>query len=335
MIFIVASAHIDIQGSISISRGSDFLSLILYTSAMNWFLIALIGPVLWALVNHIDKYIISKYFTGRGVGSLVLFTSISGLIISLFILVFRFDQIFISPLSASVIVISGALLVAAFIPYLYALEAEEASWVSTLYQLVPIFSYILALIFLHEQLSGQQLFASLLVIGGAVAISLDLSHRIKLKTKPLMLMVVSSFMIAVNVLVFKIIALDQTYWGTAFWEYIGGGIFGLLLFALVPLYRQQFIATVRKAKAAVFTINIVSELLSIIAKLAANFASLLAPLALVWVVNGFQPLIVFLYGVIITVFLPRFGKEDISRRVVVQKLSAMAVMLVGIYLLFR
>jgi len=47
---------------------------------MSWFLFALIGPALWALVNHIDKYIISKYFTGRGVGSLVLFTSASGLI---------------------------------------------------------------------------------------------------------------------------------------------------------------------------------------------------------------------------------------------------------------
>jgi drug/metabolite transporter (DMT)-like permease len=77
---------------------------------MNWFLIALIGPVLWALVNHIDKYIISKYFTGRGVGSLVLFTSASGLIISLVILVFGFNQIFIGPIGALVIAINGAIL---------------------------------------------------------------------------------------------------------------------------------------------------------------------------------------------------------------------------------
>jgi hypothetical protein len=79
----------------------------------------------------------------------------------------------------------------------------------------------------------------------------------------------------------------------------------------------------------------VSEFLNIAAKLAANFASLLAPLALVWVVNGFQPFIVFVYGLILTLFMPMLGKEDISRKTVIKKLSAMAVMIVGIYFLFR
>lgn len=302
---------------------------------MNWFLIALIGPALWALVNHIDKYIISKYFTGRGVGSLVLFTSLSGLLISIFILIFGFGYISIGYMSALVIAVNGAVLVAAFIPYLYALENEEASWTSSVYQLIPVFGYVLALIFLNERLSVPQLFASLLVIVGAIAISLDFSHRITFRAKPFFLMVLSSFMIATNALVFKIIAINANYWGTAFWEYIGGAIFGLLLFSLVPLYRTQFIVTVQKSKTAVLSINIVSELLNIGAKLAANFASLLAPLALVWVVNGFQPMIVFIYGVILTVFLPRFGKENISKRVIIQKLSAMAVMLIGIYFLFN
>ena len=208
-----------------------------------------------ALVNHIDKYIISKYFSGRGVGSLVLFTSASGLVISLFILIFSFSHLSIGIMNSIVIAINGAVLVAAFIPYLYALENEEASWTSTLYQLIPVFGYVLGLIFLHEQLSGIQIFASLLVIVGAVAISLDFSQKMKLRAKPFWLMVLSSFMIAVNALVFKIVALDGNFWGTAFWEYIGGGIFGLLLFSLLPLYRTQFIATIQKAKTRVLSIN--------------------------------------------------------------------------------
>ncbi len=302
---------------------------------MNWFLIALIGPALWALVNHIDKYIISKYFSGPGVGSLVLFTSLSGLIVSFFIFLFGFSQIFIDPLSIFVIGLNGALLVAAFIPYLHALENEEASWASSLYQLIPVFGYFLGLTFLHEQLSTLQIFASLLVVLGAIIISLDFSQKIKLKAKPFWLMVLSAFMIAVNGLVFKMVAINETFWGTAFWEYIGGGIFGLLLFTLIPLYRNQFIATIQRARKAVLTINLISELLNIGAKLAANFASLLAPLVLVWVVNGLQPFMVFLYGVILTVFIPSLGKENISKRVVVQKLAAMGVMLVGVYFLFK
>lgn len=301
---------------------------------MNWFLISLIGPLLWALVNHIDKYIITKYFSGRGVGSLVLFTSASGLLISLFILLFRFNSIFIDVSSAFLIAINGAILVASFIPYLHALEDEEASWASSLFQLIPVYGYFLALIFLGEKLSVIQLFASVLVIIGAILISLDFSGKFKFKAKPFWLMSLSSFMIALNALIFKIVALDSNFVGVAFWEYIGGGVFGLALFSFFRLYREQFLATIAKSRLTVLSINLTSELLNIGAKLAANFASLFAPLVLIWVVNGLQPLIVFIYGVIITIFLPFLGKERLDIRTILQKIIAMIIMLTGIYLLF-
>ena len=302
---------------------------------MNWFLIALAAPALWALVNHIDKYIISRYFTGRGVGSLVVFTSLSGIIVSLFIVIFDFHSLGIGVWPAVIIAVNGAILVASFIPYLYALEIEEASYVTSLFQLIPVFTYILALIFLHEYLSLGQVFASGLIVIGAIIISLDFSHKIQLKARPFWLMMLSAFMLAVNALIFKVIALDGNFWGTAFWEYIGGGVFGVLLLVFNGLYREQFFATIRKSRFMVLSLNTGSELLNIAAKLLANFASLLAPLALVWVVNGFQPLIVFVYGVILTLFIPKWGREDLGRKAVIQKLSAILVIFVGIALLFR
>jgi len=45
---------------------------------MNWFLIALVPPALWAITNHFDKYLLSKYFKGGGVGALMVFSSIIG-----------------------------------------------------------------------------------------------------------------------------------------------------------------------------------------------------------------------------------------------------------------
>lgn len=302
---------------------------------MNWFFVALAAPALWALVNHIDKYIINTYFTGRGVGSLVLFTSLSGVIISVFILIFKQDSLAIGIAPAIAIAINGALLVASFIPYLYALEDEEASYVTSLFQLIPVFAYLLALVFLHEYLTLSQILASGLVVAGAMLISFDLSHTIRFKARPFWLMMLSAFMLAVNALVFKIIALDGNFWGTAFWEYVGGGIFGILLFSLSRLYREQFIATIQKSKVTVLSLNTASELLNIIAKLLANFASLLAPLALVWVVNGFQPLIVFIYGVLLTLFIPRWGKESLERKAVTQKILAIVIIFIGIVLLFR
>ena len=303
---------------------------------MSWFLIALAGPVLWGAVNHVDKYIISRFFKGdRGVGSLVVFTSFSGLIMAIGIAIFSPDSLVFNTAAAFIIAVNGAILVASFIPYMYAMEHEEASFISALWQLIPVFAYVLALIFLNEHLSVVQLLASFLVIIGAVIISLDLAHTTRFKAKPFWLMVLSSFMVAVNALVFKIIALGGNFWGTAFWEYIGGGIFGILLLVLIPLYRQQFFMTIRRGRFKVTGINLIAEGMNIAGKLAANYASLLAPLALVWVVNGFQPLLVFFYGIILTLFIPQWGRENISPKIILQRVSAIIIIFIGVVLLFK
>lgn len=300
---------------------------------MQWFWIALAAPALWGLVNHVDKYIISKYFTGKGVGSLVLFTSLSGFAFSIFIALFDPSVFHFGIVSAVIIAINGGILVASFIPYLHALEGEEASMITALYQLIPVFGYFLALIFLHEQLSTKQILASLLIIVGSIVISLDLSERIRFKARPFFLMILSAFMLAVNAVVFKIIALEGNFWGTAFWEYIGGTLLGLSLFAFVKLYRTQFLATIAKSRLKVLGLNSFSELLNIFAKLLANFASLLAPLALVWVVNGFQPLLVFVYGLVLTLFFPGISKEKMDRNTIIQKLSSIILIFIGVYFL--
>ncbi len=43
---------------------------------MNWFFLALIGPLLYASTNHIDKVLLEKYFKVGGVGALMLFSSL-------------------------------------------------------------------------------------------------------------------------------------------------------------------------------------------------------------------------------------------------------------------
>ena len=43
---------------------------------MNWLFIALLPPILYAFTNHLDKFLLSKYFKGGHVGTLVLFSSL-------------------------------------------------------------------------------------------------------------------------------------------------------------------------------------------------------------------------------------------------------------------
>ncbi len=303
---------------------------------MNWFLIALLAPALWSVCNHIDKYLIGKYFKGGGTGSLLIFSSLIGVFVLPIIFVFHPEVLFINPVYGLLIALNGAIYITALIPYIYALEKDEASIVMPLYQTVPIFSYILAAVVLKESLTLPQLLASSLIIAGAIFITLDLSgKKVRFKKEVFGLILLSAFLVSLNGLIFKFVALKETFWTTSFWEYIGFAIFAVLLFTFVKSYRQQFLFVIKRNKIPVIGLNGFNEIINIIGKLSMNFAMLLAPLALAWVVNGFQPFFVLLYGIILTVFFPKLGRENLSKKHLSQKIFAIALMFLGSYLLNR
>lgn len=301
---------------------------------MSWFWIALTAPALWSVTNHIDKLLISRYFKGGGVGSLIIFSSLIGFFVFPFIYIFN-PSVFEVTLNQKILLIfNGFLYVLAMLPYIYALEKDEASIVVPLFQTIPVFSYFLGLIFLDEFLTLMQIAAGLLIITGAIFLSLDLSDKkFKLKTDVFILMLLASFLISLNSFVFKYVAIDTDFWTTSFWEYVGFAVFAVLLLIFVKSYRNEFNRVVQANKVPVVGLNGFNEIINIVAKLAMNFATLLAPLALVWVVNGFQPFFVFLYGVVLTLFFPKLGTENLAKKHVLHKMSAIVIMFVGTYIL--
>lgn len=146
-------------------------------------------------------------------------------------------------------------------------------------------------------------------------------------------MFLSSFLVAVNGLIFKFFAINSDFWTTSFWEYIGFSVTAAGMIIFVKSYRKQFQSVIKQNKFPVIGLNVSNEMINIVAKLCMNFATLLAPLALVWVVNGFQPFFVFLYGVILTIFFPKLGSENLAKKHFAHKIFAIAIMFVGVYLL--
>ena len=162
----------------------------------NWFLIALIAPVLWSIVNHIDKYMLSKYLKDRGVGALLIFSALASVIILPFILFFYYDQLFdVSVSDLAILVFVGFLSVLAFYFYLKGMDEEEASIVIPLFQLIPVFGYFMGYYILGESLNTAQIFSSLLIIGGIIilAIEIDIDNKVTLKGRVLVLVTASSF----------------------------------------------------------------------------------------------------------------------------------------------
>lgn len=301
---------------------------------MNWFLIALIPPALWSVTNHIDKYLLGKYFKGGGVGALMVFSSLIGLLLLPIIAVWHPEVLTFSKTSI-LIAVNGFLYILAVLPYFYALQKDEASIAVPLFQLIPVFSYVLAYFVLGETLTNNQLMGGLLIVLGAIGMTLDLNDgkRIKFKKEVFWLMMLSSLIFALNFLFFKFFAIQSSFWFTSFWEYVGFAVFAFLLMVFVKPYRKEFVSVMSKNRVAVLSLNGVNEIINIIAKVSFNFASLLTPITLTWIVNGFQPLFVFGYGVILTLFFPKISKESLLKKHLAQKIISIAIMFAGTYLL--
>lgn len=303
---------------------------------MTWFLIALLAPAFWSATNHIDKYLLERYFKGGGEGALFIFSSAIGLVFLPLVLIIHPEALSYPLLSGLLITLNGSLYILGLIPSIYALKRGEVSVTIPLFQMVPVFSFILAWIILGETLTLLQMLGGIIVIGGSIALSLEMSEvkKIVFNKTVFLLMLLSSLLLSFHFVLFKVFAIESTLMTTIFWEYIGFALTAICLFVFIPIYRKQFIRIIKENKGRTLTLNGANEVLNLMGKFSFNFASLLVPIALVWFIAGLQPIFVFVYGLILTLFFPHISKEKITKGHLIHRITAICVMLIGTVLLY-
>ncbi len=219
--------------------------------------------------------------------------------------------------------------------YPFTLEIEEVSSVVPWFLTVPIFGYVFGYIFLGETLSSQQLLGSVIILSGVFLISVDFSgQKRKLRWRPIIYMMIACILIAISGVIFKYVTIGNNFWVSSFWGYAGLGIFGILIFLFVPKYRNEFISMNRQGGKKIFALNTMSEILTIIGNLLTNFALLLAPITMVYLVGSFQPAIVLFLTLCATKFFPNIVKENLRKDVLLPKVIAIIVMIIGSAILF-
>jgi len=303
---------------------------------MTWFFIALGAPFLWALTNISDQYLVTKFSSReRGSGALVLFSSLIGIFVAILIGIFTTDIFSVALSDKLLLILTGGITIAWVIFYLFALEIEDVSTVVAWFLTLPIFGYILSFIFLNETLTTQQAIGSLIVLFGVFLVSIDYAgEKRKLKLRPALYMLIACLLLATSGIIFKHVTVGNNFWVSSFWEYVGLGLSGLLIYFLVPKYRREFLSMNKIGGGKIFTLNTVSEILTILGNLLTNYALLLAPVAMIYLVSSFQPAIVLILTILTTKLFPNVVKENLKKEVLVPKIIALGVMLIGSFVLF-
>ncbi len=302
---------------------------------MFWFTLSLIGPFMYALTNHMDKILLEKYFKEYGVGTLILFSSFLSFLALPFLLYVDPTILSLDFKNVLILILVGIINIAVLWLYLIALNDDEASITVVFYQLVPVFGLLLGYIFLDEVLTKMQIISMLIIIIGTSIISfeIDNENKFKLKKKTIGLMLTAALLWAFESTIFKVVAIEENVVRSLFWEHLTLGVIGILLLILVKPYRHNFIQTLKSNSRAVLGLNVLNESLYMIGNIAFSFAYLLAPIALVLLTESFQPIFVFIIGVILTIFFPKLNSEKITVRHIIQKVLAITITGIGTYML--
>lgn len=306
---------------------------------MNWFFLAILGPIFWSVNTHFDKFILSKYNKERGVESVFFFSSSFSLLFFLAILIFKNNEIFSYSNLPNIpfFLLPGILNALGLYFYLQSLKTEESSIVVALFQLTPVFAYFLGYLILGEILTPTQIFASLLILVGACILSFGFEegNRIFIKWKMVGFISLSAFCFAFNDVLFKKFTIYQgSFFTSLFWQHVGIFIVGMCFFVFLKQHRNDFILLLKNSRAKLFILNGINELFYVLGNLISNLATLFAPVALILVVNTYQTVFTFVFGMLLTLFFPYIVTEKISKRHLLHRILAIVIILLGSYFLY-
>lgn len=303
---------------------------------MSWFFIALVGPLLYALTNYIDKILLEKYFKKSGIGTVLIFSSLSCVFALPFFWLMDRTVLDVSFVNILILAVKGMLGVGVLWCYLIALRDEEASVVIVFYQLVPVLASILGYFVLGEVLTRMQLLAMAIIILGTtiIAFEIDPGNHFKLRKKSTIIpMLGAAFFWALGGTIFKFVALEENLWRSLFWENIMFVLVGICIFIFIRSYRESFISAFKSNSKNILSLNVLNESIYISGNVAVAYAYLLAPVGLVLLTESFQPIFVLIIGVILTIFFPKVVVEKIEAKHIWQKIIAIGLTGIGAYLL--
>lgn len=146
-------------------------------------------------------------------------------------------------------------------------------------------------------------------------------------------MMLACFFDACVVVLYKYAQVPHQYWVSTAYLEIGVG-FGTFLALLSPSVRQSF-QLEWTAIRGLWQILLINKMIDFTAGLLVLYATLLAPVALVTVFYGIQPFFLLVEGIILTLWFPRFIKEDLGKKTIGLKIVSVVIISIGVYLLAR
>lgn len=287
---------------------------------MTWLIYTLIALVLWAIVNIIDKHVVSVDLRDE-----ISVTRIFGLVMSFFFIIvslFFEPSLLKSSISMSGLV-AGLIYVLAIYFYYYAMRREEVSRFVPIVESQVVIASLAAFFLFNERFLLVNYVGIGLVLMGVFLISYKKEKRQRVANSIAFFIFLSIVFFVVRNLLFKYSDLQgHSFWVTIFWTGIGGIILPVIFSILPhPRLRSRGWEGVRHLT--------LGAVLSSIALVCFAKAVVIGSVSLASAVMATKPLLVFLLVLILSVFSPKIVPEPMTKKIIIQKIIATIVIVFG------
>jgi len=294
---------------------------------MEWILLSLLAFLMFGIGGIIDSISIKKYVKSPKIW-LFYSTFMQGFI-GIFIILFK-DISFHGFFFFIISFITGLFYVYGLLPYMKSLEFEEVSRIIPLFGLGPIFVLILSIIILNIKLTSYQYTGFFFLIVGGFLITLKRDKSIFRISKGFWYMMLTNFILAGFFIGTHYLFKNYDYWSAFFFIQLGILISSLSLI-LFKEYGRDGLIKIKRWGLNVKILILSVALISFIGLGLRNTAISLKSAALVSSIGGFQPLFVLIMTIFLSLKFPEILKEEIRKEVILLKIFAIVLLMVGVY----
>lgn len=298
----------------------------------------LLAPFLFNLTGLIDTFLIKLFGKEEdsgdlhdGIGSLMIIWSLVAGIIALVLLPFVFGEAFVIWWKALCFLLLGGIAygLAAW-PYFKALQIEQIENITPVYQIIPLITYLLGVVFLKEIISPWILLAIIGVILVTALFYVDFSN-FRFNKKAFFLCSLSAALYAISYVFFKVGGLSEWNFVVAlFWEHVGVLLVGIYFF-LSKKTRQSTITFFKESGRKFSFLNLLNELIFISGVMVFNYLSFSHYVVYVGIIsNGIQPIIAFPMKYIAHRIKPERYDRKYTKKQLLTKVVLLALLFVGV-----
>jgi len=291
---------------------------------MTWFYLALLAPLLYAIVNLLDDNLLHYVYESPSLAAVSagLFGSLP--LLSLFVL----HAHALPPRVVIMAVLTGMLTLGYYYFYFRGLESETPAVVVALLGLAPVFLPLFAHVFVHEHLVGPQAIGFGIVLVASLALAIT-DFKTFTFSRALVPALVAVCLLDAAALFSKSVYQQTDFYSGYMYFSLGMGLGGLGFFII--MFRDNVRTIVRSSKnlKRLLPVIVITELMAVGAELTMNLAISRGPVSLVKVIMGIQPMFVLLIALALYPFWPQYFRE-VKAGKLIRKFAIMAILIGGL-----